>query len=361
MNRELKKLAAFLLNGSLLSILFTVTAACFKIHTNNIADSSIDTLGISDINEWDTVQMVLIPANSSFTFTNSTSNTSGGENMPIASDYYFAKYPVTNAQYKVFCDATGHKTPSYWVSGTFPAGKSDHPVLYVSLTDAQAYCDWKNTLQFKLTYRLPTEAEWENAASGPSKYTFPWGNNAEASYSNGVLISKFNYNGVCAAYYLANYSDSLATNINSSSDEYNTSKSISAILSISASGRVSGWKNERTHTGFGFTDVFKALVSAGGYTTPVNTYPTGKSYYGIYDMSGNVWEWTSSLITANNGAESGQQVNAIRGGSWYANLTSCKTTYRGEGRKASGHYNTVGFRLAASPSGTGLSSSSRKR
>ena len=88
-------------------------------------------------------------------------------------------------------------------------------------------------------------------------------------------------------------------------------------------------------------------MDQGGYTTPVNRYQAGKSSYGIYDMSGNTWDWTSTLITAQNGAERGQQVYAIKGGSWYANANSCKITMRGEGRKPNIGYNTVGFRVAA--------------
>lgn len=43
----------------------------------------------------------------------------------------------------------------------------------------------------------------------------------------------------------------------------------------------------------------------------------------------------------------GQQVNAVRGGSWYANLNSRSAVYRGEGRAPSGRCSTVGFRVAA--------------
>ena len=47
------------------------------------------------------------------------------------------------------------------------------------------------------------------------------------------------------------------------------------------------------------------------------------------------------------GAERGQTVNAIKGGSWYANPNSCKITMQGEGRKPKLGYNTVGFRVVA--------------
>ncbi len=73
------------------------------------------------------------------------------------------------------------------------------------------------------------------------------------------------------------------------------------------------------------------------------------STYGLYDMAGNVWEWTSSTIAATNGGEMGESVTAIRGGSWFAQLTSCTTTYRGEGRAPAGKFNNIGFRLVGAP------------
>ncbi|MBC8263118.1 SUMF1/EgtB/PvdO family nonheme iron enzyme [Acidovorax sp.] len=80
-------------------------------------------------------------------------------------DYHLAKTPVTNAQYAAFVQATGHRQPERWKSGTPPGGKGYHPVVNVSWHDAIAYCHWLAGVTGK-SYYLPSEAEWEKGARG---------------------------------------------------------------------------------------------------------------------------------------------------------------------------------------------------
>lgn len=79
------------------------------------------------------------------------------------------------------------------------------------------------------------------------------------------------------------------------------------------------------------------LESGLGKTLPVGSYsPQGNSPYGVVDMAGQVWEWTSCWFEAYEGNtyESqyyGKQVLAIRGGSWSSQVSLCRTSYRGMG------------------------------
>lgn len=251
--------------------------------------------------------------------------------------FRIGKYPVSNSQYKKFIDDTGAKAPKYWQGGMYPEGKEDHPVVFVSYNDALAYCEWLEQKCPGNLFRLPTVAEWEYAASGGKDQAFPWGNQ--------IADDHFNYNKLVASVYLEK--NPTVTYIHPKSSAYGQSMPLNQVISLNQNGGVSGWIDHKNYTGFVYTDLFKTIMDEGGYTTPVNQYPDGQSPFGVFDMSGNVWEWTSTQIVATNGAEKGQTVYAIKGGSWYANPNSCKINMSGEGRRPNAGYNTVGFRVVA--------------
>ena len=89
--------------------------------------------------------------------------------------FWIDKYPVTNAEFKSFLDAThyrpadDHNFLKDWKNGMYPAGWERKPVTWVSQEDARAYARWAGK-------RLPHESEWQYAAQGADGRTYPWGN-----------------------------------------------------------------------------------------------------------------------------------------------------------------------------------------
>lgn len=298
--------------------------------------------------------MIYVPAGS-FTYGTGTSATT----MSL-DGFCLGRFHVTNAEYKAFLDATGSTNyPSYWSGGTYPSGKANHPVNFVSLTQASAYAAWVSA-RTGWNVVIPSAPQWEKAARGASAYSYPWGNTLDATYSGGVLTAKANFNANVTSYYLTNRGSDPATYNNANSTHYGQTVTVGTIaaystadvatpLAVSASGAVAGYVDHTTYTGFIYTDVFEAINAAGGYTTPEGSYPAGVSPYGAYDMGGNLWHWTTSTFIASNGAEAGQTVNMVRGGSWYSTGSSCRSFDIGEGRSATGVYNSVGFRVAMIP------------
>ncbi|MDC9606774.1 formylglycine-generating enzyme family protein [Xenorhabdus griffiniae] len=63
--------------------------------------------------------------------------------------------------------------------------KANHPVYSVTLFDIEKYIEWLNQKTHE-NYRLPTEVEWELAASGGKKREFPWGDKFNAFLLNTV-------------------------------------------------------------------------------------------------------------------------------------------------------------------------------
>jgi formylglycine-generating enzyme required for sulfatase activity len=122
-----------------------------------------------------------------------------------------------------------------------------HPMTMVSWFGARAYCDFYG-------WRLPTELEWEKAARGTDGRPFPWGDEIQRENAN---------------YYVSR-------------------------------------------------DPFEDMSALGSRTTPVGFYDGSRygdyvtidspSPYGLYDMAGNVWQWTGDVYPL-------QHYRFLRGGS----------------------------------------------
>lgn len=97
------------------------------------------------------------------------------EHRLVVRPFYIDKYPVTNAEFRNFLQATHYapRDPANflrdWKNGVYPHGWAKKPVTWVSLEDARAYAKWAGK-------RLPHEWEWQLAAQGMDGRLYPWGN-----------------------------------------------------------------------------------------------------------------------------------------------------------------------------------------
>lgn len=293
-----------------------------------------------------------IPANPGFRFCFGI-GANNGESAPIERAYWLAEFPVTNDEYARFARLTGSPAhlPKFWRRGKPREGTGRHPVTGVTYAGACAYCAWLGEQNTNWVFRLPTEAEWEWAASGPDCRTYPWGNPSGLRYSreSGILQTRFNYQGTVAAALLTDASVTNALYVFPATEMYGKSTPLRSLLSLSRKGAVEGWRDPVKRTGLFYTDVYREMNRVGGRTTPVDAYPGNVSVFGCRDMSGNCWEWTSSVIAAQSGVKRGLRAQAVRGGAWDSDARSCKATFRGEGRQKEGGFATVGFRVAAEP------------
>jgi formylglycine-generating enzyme required for sulfatase activity len=187
-----------------------------------------------------------------------------------------------------------------------PETKRNHPINCVDWEMAAIYCKSHDK-------RLPTEAEWEFAARGPDGRKYPWGDEAPS-----------------------------ATFLNACGKECvdwakrNKVPDVSAMFSAD-----DGWAT----------------------TAPVGSFPKGASRYGLQDVAGNVWEWTSDFfgnytkeeLSDPRGPETGEE-RVIRGGGWngaYASWVRPTFRYKDAPQKRS---HGIGFRCARSlevPKGPG--------
>jgi len=93
-------------------------------------------------------------------------------------------------------------------------------------------------------------------------------------------------------------------------------------------------------------------------TEPIGSYPEGRSPYGLYDMSGNVWEWVDSYYLPHPGntvhrAEYGEDKRILKGGSWFDCLSyGCglsAPTFNRSFFTPEVRNNSFGFRCAKTP------------
>jgi formylglycine-generating enzyme required for sulfatase activity len=182
---------------------------------------------------------------------------------------------VTVRDYARCVEASACKEPwrgDPW--STYPA-KLDYPVNMVSWSKAHAFCAWAGK-------RLPTEAEWEWAATGRAQTCYPWGDDPEPSCDY-VEYTKF------------------------------------GAPKWEAGGDIG---------------------CGGGGPSPVGSHPKGDKVWpggAIHDLAGNVWEWVEDSYgpyaldtrALDPVLRLDVSVHGIRGGGWNRSYAAMVVTYRG--------------------------------
>ena len=200
--------------------------------------------------------------------------------ITISSPFWMDRTEVTNKEYAEFVRESHHAPPEDWNGTKPPYGTELWPVLAVSVQDVKDFASWRSKRD-GVTYRLPTEEEWEYAArNGDRSDLYPWGND---------------------------------------------------------------WKDKHA--------VLKEATPA-----KVGSHPEGNNKWGVQDLIGNVWEWTSSKVSAYPGnptpiPSSTKDWLVIRGAGYDRNpsdkdnpVTSCIRTFVDPDSKIP----QLGFRLVRS-------------
>ncbi len=104
-------------------------------------------------------------------------------------DYWISRYPITALNYAAYVTAAHKPLPGLWPHPVRWLEEGHRPVAAISWRDALGYCEWLGK-ETGRRIRLPTEAEWEKAATWDSergtKRMYPWGNDFDPAYANTV-------------------------------------------------------------------------------------------------------------------------------------------------------------------------------
>jgi formylglycine-generating enzyme required for sulfatase activity len=214
--------------------------------------------------------------------------------VTISKGFWLGQTPVTVGAYKKYARASGKPLPpgrdKLGRQLNADAGDDSLPVVAVSWEDARSYCQWAGL-------RLSTEAEWEWAALGGT-----------------------------------------------SGMRYGSLEDIAWYAGNSGRQRVDSdrlWESDAQN-------YYQRLYENGNGPKPVGLKQPNA--YGLYDMLGNVWEWTadwygdydSAAQTDPAGPASGQN-RVSRGGSWSASSWDLRAVSR-SGDEPAIRDNNVGFR-----------------
>nr|WP_318707227.1 SUMF1/EgtB/PvdO family nonheme iron enzyme [uncultured Treponema sp.] len=233
-------------------------------------------------------------------------------------DMYVCDHEVTQEEYETYCKYGSESPNSGYGDG------DNYPTYYVNWYDAIVYCNLRSIAEgLTPAYKIGEEtdpAKWSgivgdsaNGYCGPSDRNDTW--------------DALTYDKKAKGYRLPTEAEweYIAREKGTSTTTYSGSDTIDEVAWYSSNS------SNKTHEVKG-----KKANSLG-----------------IYDMSGNVWEWcydwfgTVSSSTADTGKSSGS-LRILRGGSWYNYASDCAVSYRYYEIDQSFRFNCYGFRVVRS-------------
>jgi formylglycine-generating enzyme required for sulfatase activity/uncharacterized caspase-like protein len=230
------------------------------------------------------------------------------------SPFAMGKYELTVGEFQLFVKASGYKTDAEkgdgcwaikdgswdYVKGAnwrnpYFSQNNTHPVTCISWNDASAYAEWLSR-QTGQQYRLPTEAEWEYAARAGTTTSRYWGNNPDKACGYANVADK------------------------------------------TAKKKYSNWSIHNCTDGY-------------VYTAPVGRFKPNA--FGLFDMIGNLWEWTCSEYESKYTGKEKRCVKsagrfAARGASWYYSAWRARSAFR-DGDSPTDRIDWLGVRLVRMP------------
>lgn len=177
--------------GALAAVLFLVGASAVGLYLAGVfdrtavntgsnvtpsptAEATVETTPTGDSTAFK-ADMVAIPGGEFTMGRNDGQPRERPEHKVMVESFEMDRHEVTNAEYFQFAVEKGYKVPEHFVNGRPLPGKENHPVNLVTIEDARAFAKWRSERD-GVTYRLPTEAEWEYAArNGADGNLYPWG------------------------------------------------------------------------------------------------------------------------------------------------------------------------------------------
>jgi len=218
--------------------------------------------------------------------------------------FYMSTTEVTQLQYyKVM-----KENPAYFKKEKLGEDSRNNPIENISWYDAKKFIEKLNKMENTDAYYLPNEIEWEYVARAGNSKKWCFGDRADK-------LSQY-------AWYYTNVLNK---------DAIFPKLLISLIEVISDNN----YKNKETEL-LGFK------------THPVANKEPNK--WGLYDMYGNVWEWTNSCYNERYNQQclisNGKKLKVLRGGSINNQVDETISAYR-IGFSPSDYYPTIGFRVAS--------------